>query len=190
MKRSCRSRLKVAPSRGARRHPPAAPSDGSATLTRLLDAAPEQAIRASVAAQLKYARPIERLPSVSLAEEEARARTATALLDTLATVPRESLSEAEQISAEALEWMLRGDVESPKYYWLSLRSSTSYQSPLTNELLFLGRDMLHGFPPPRGYLRGRTSHGWPPALRQARRRVRHTTALRHPCRPPSGSPTR
>jgi len=121
--------------------PEAAPTNASATLTRLLDAAHEQGIAVSVRAQLKYGRRIDRLPGISLAETEGRGATAKALLDTLGTVSRESLFEAEQISAETLEWTLQGDVEAPRYYWLSLSSITPYQSPLTNELLFLGRDM-------------------------------------------------
>lgn len=121
--------------------PKPTPADGSATLTRLLDAAHEQTIRGSISDQLRYGRPIERLPGLSLADEEAKARVAQALLDTLATVPRASLSEAEQISADVLEWLLQGEVEAPKYHWLSLASITPYQSPLTSSLLMLGRDM-------------------------------------------------
>ena len=121
--------------------PEAGPSIGSATLSRVLDAAHEQSIQADVRTQLKYGRPVERLASVSLAAEEARAATAKALLDTLGTVPRAPLSEAEQISAEVLEWLLQGEVEAPKYHWLSFRSITPYQSPLTGELLQLGREM-------------------------------------------------
>ena len=116
-------------------------TDGSATLTRLLTAAHEEGIRASVATQLRYGRPIERLPLGTLAEAEAMARTAKALLDTLATVPREGLSDSEVISADVLEWLLQGTVEAPTYHWLSFQSITPYQGPLTNELLFLGRDM-------------------------------------------------
>ena len=112
-----------------------------ATLARLLTAAHEQSIATSILTQLKYARPIERLTSVSLAVAEANAATAKALLDTLATVNRSTLSESEQVSAEAQEWMLQGIVESPRYHWLSLALITPYQSPLTSELLYLGRDM-------------------------------------------------
>lgn len=115
--------------------------DASATLDRLLTAAHEQTIAGSVAAQLKYGRPVERLPSVSLAGAEARAAVAQALLDTLATVDRDALSPNEQVSAEVLEWILEGEVEAPRYHWLSFRAITPYQSPLTAELLFLGRDM-------------------------------------------------
>ena len=121
--------------------PQAGASVASATLSRLLTAAHEQSIEASIAAQLKYSRPIERLTSVSLASAERRAAVAKALLDTLATVPRTALSETEVVSAEALEWMLQGIVEVPTYHWLSLASITPYQSPLTSELLYLGRDM-------------------------------------------------
>ena len=126
---------------GCSKSPAATPPDASVTLTRLLNAAHEQSVSASLSAQLKYARPIDRLPSVSLADEEARAATAKALLDTLATVPRASLSESEQVSAEALEWMLQGVVETPQYHWLSFASITPYQSPLTSDLPFLGREM-------------------------------------------------
>ncbi len=119
---------------------PARP-DASATLDRLLTAAHEQTIAASVAAQLKYGRPVERLPSVSLAGAEARAAVAQALLDTLATLDRDALTPNEQVSAEVLEWILEGEVEAPRYHWLSFRAITPYQSPLTGELLFLGRDL-------------------------------------------------
>ena len=37
--------------------------------------------------------------------------------------------------------MLQGAIDGPRYYWLSFASITPYQSPLTNELLFLGRDL-------------------------------------------------
>ena len=126
---------------GCSKAPKAAPANSSAALTRLLDAAHEYTIQGSLSSQLKYGRPIDRLPGVSLAAEEARAATAKSLLDTLATIARVSLSETEQVSAEVLEWMLQGEVEEPKYHWLSLRSITPYQSPLTSALLFLGRDM-------------------------------------------------
>ena len=126
---------------GCSKAPKAAPANSSAALTRLLDAAHEYTIQGSLSSQLKYGRPIDRLPGVSLAAEEVRAAAAKALLDTLATIARVSLSETEQVSAEVLEWMLQGEVEEPKYHWLSLRSITPYQSPLTSALLFLGRDM-------------------------------------------------
>lgn len=118
-----------------------ASSGASASLTHLLDAAHEETIAASFSAQIKYSRPIERLPDLSLAGEERRAAKARAWLDTLATIPRDGLTEQEQVSAEALEWMLQQAVEAPKYHWLSLASITPYQSPLTRELPFLGREM-------------------------------------------------
>lgn len=118
-----------------------ASSGASAQLARLLDATHEEGIQGSFSAQVKYSRPIERLPDLSLAAEEQRAATAKARLDSLASIPRDGLTEQEQVSAEALEWMLQQAVEAPKYYWLSLASITPYQSPLTRELPFLGRDM-------------------------------------------------
>lgn len=132
-----------------------ASADHSATLTRLLDAANETSIRASVPTQLRLGRPIERLPLGSLAEAEARAATARALLDTLATIPRAALAETEVISADVLEWLLQGVVEGPQYHWLSFESITPYQSPLTNELLFLGRDMPLDTPEARARLLAR-----------------------------------
>ncbi len=116
----------------------------SAPLTYLLDAVQEEGIRESIPAQLKYSRPIERLPDVTLAGDEARAARAKRLLDSLNAIPRESLSEQDRVSAEVLEWILRTTVDAPKYYWLSFSSITPYQSPLTNSLLFLGRDMPLG----------------------------------------------
>ncbi|MEO7963485.1 MAG: DUF885 family protein, partial [Gemmatimonadaceae bacterium] len=121
--------------------PPAKSSNGSATLTRLLDVVQEENVKESIGMQLKYSRPIERLPDVTLAGEEARAAHAKALLDTLAAIPRESLSEQEQVSADVVEWILQSATQEPKYHWLNFSAITPYQSPLTNALLFLGRDM-------------------------------------------------
>ncbi len=121
--------------------PSAAPSAGSATLERLLTLAHERTIANSISLQAKYRRPIERLPEVSLASREGEAAFSKALLDTLATIDRATLSSTEQLSAEMLAWVLQGTVDGVKHYWLSFRSITPYQSPLTGELLFLGRDM-------------------------------------------------
>ncbi|MEO8448443.1 MAG: DUF885 domain-containing protein [Gemmatimonadota bacterium] len=118
-----------------------ATSTAATTLDRLLTAAHEQGISANVSTQLKYKRPIDRLPAVSLADAEARAAVATALLDTLATVKRAELSPAQEISAEVLEWSLQGEIDGPKYYWLTMRAITPYQSPLMGDLLFMGRDI-------------------------------------------------
>ena len=71
---------------------PPATSTAAATLDRLLTAAHEQVITASVSTQLKYKRPIDRLPAVSLADAEARAAAAKTLLDTLGTVKRTDLT--------------------------------------------------------------------------------------------------
>jgi len=117
-----------------------APS-GSAVLARLLTAAHEQSIRNSLALQSRYGRSIEQLPRVPLAAAEADAALARALLDTLATIDRKALSPTEQVSAETLGWVLQGTVDAVRFHWLSFRSITPYQSPLTGELLFLGRDM-------------------------------------------------
>lgn len=116
-------------------------STASATLDRLLTLEHDRAISNSISLQTKYQRPIERLPPISLAAELEHATFARALLDTLATLPGDSLSPSEQLSVEMLDWVLRGDVEAPKYHWLSFRSITPYQSPLTGDLLFLGRDI-------------------------------------------------
>ncbi len=113
----------------------------AARLDRVLAATQELSISTSIAQQLKYGRPIDRLAGVSLGDEEARARTAAALLDSLGAVTRGGLTPDQEISAEVAEWVLQGQVEAPKYYWLSFASITPYQSPLTNELLFLGRDL-------------------------------------------------
>ncbi|MBM4186636.1 MAG: DUF885 domain-containing protein [Gemmatimonadetes bacterium] len=123
--------------------PEAAPGGGddSATLSRLLTAAHEARIASSISLKVRYGRPIDRLPSVGIAEDEARAAHAKALLDTLATVRRDRLTESEQVSADVLEWMLGNEVEAPEHHWLSFALVTPYQSPLTNELMFLGRDM-------------------------------------------------
>ncbi len=127
----------------------------SAALSRLLTAAHERAIQGSPTLQMRYGRPIERLPSVSLAADEADAAFARALLDTLRTIDRKALSALQQVSAETLEWVLRGTVDAAKYYWLSFSSITPYQSPLTSELLFLGRDMALDSPANRARLLAR-----------------------------------
>lgn len=126
-----------------RNSPPEA-KGSPAALTHLLDVVQEDNIRESIPAQLKYSRPIERLPDVTLAGDEARAVRARALLDSLNAIPRESLTEQDRVSAEVLEWILRATIDAPKYYWLSFSAITPYQSPLTNSLLFLGRDMPLG----------------------------------------------
>ena len=120
---------------------PAAGHAQSAVLARLLTATQERTISNSTALQSRYGRTIERLPSVSLAADEADAAFARALLDTLGTLDRARLTASEQVSAETLEWTLQGWVQAPKYHWLSFASITPYQSPLMGELLFLGRDM-------------------------------------------------
>jgi uncharacterized protein (DUF885 family) len=124
--------------------PGADPARDAATLAQLLDHAHERMIANSVQLQFKYERPIERLPDLSLAHLDREAATARAILDTLATIDRASLPESDQVSADALEWFLTGVVAAPQYHFLSLASITPYQSPLTNELLFLGRDMPLG----------------------------------------------
>ena len=124
--------------------PVAAQSQGtgpSAVLARLLKAAHERTIENSLTLQTRYRRPIERLPRISLAAEEADAAFARALLDTLGTIDRAALSPSEQVSAETLRWLLTGTAEAVRFHWLSFASITPYQSPLTGELLFLGRDM-------------------------------------------------
>jgi uncharacterized protein (DUF885 family) len=113
----------------------------SAVLSRLLAATHERTIGNSPTLQSRYGRTIERLPSVSLAAEEADAAFARALLDTLATLDRAKLTAPERLSAETLEWVLQGFVEGVKFHWLSFGAITPYQSPLMGELLFLGRDM-------------------------------------------------
>ncbi len=125
---------------------PATPaaSSASAALERLLTAAHERTISNSISLQTKYQRPIERLPRVSLAAEEAEAAFAKTLVDSLAAIDRAALTPTEQLSAEMLGWVLQGTIDQVKYYWLSFRSITPYQSPLTSELLFLGRDMPLG----------------------------------------------
>ncbi len=121
--------------------PDAGTSAASATLDRLLTLAHERSISNSIALQTKYQRPITRLPRVSLEAAQDEAAFARALLDTLASIDREKLSPSEQLSADMLSWVLQGRVDEVKYHWLSFRSITPYQSPLTSELLFLGRDM-------------------------------------------------
>ncbi|HKP28829.1 MAG TPA: DUF885 domain-containing protein [Gemmatimonadales bacterium] len=120
---------------------PASTQAQSAVLSRLLTDAHERTISNSITLQNRYGRNIERLPSVSLASDEADATFARALLDTLQTLDRTKLTPSEQLSAATLDWILQGWVQAPKYYWLSFSSITPYQSPLTGELLFLGRDM-------------------------------------------------
>jgi uncharacterized protein (DUF885 family) len=120
---------------------PASSSAQSAVLSRLLTATHERTISNSITLQNRYERTIERLPSVSLAADEADAAFAKALLDTLKTLDRARLTPSEQLSAETLQWILDGWLQGPKYYWLSFSSITPYQSPLMGELLFLGRDM-------------------------------------------------
>ena len=113
----------------------------SAVLARLLTATHERTISNSITLQNRYGRTIDRLPSVSLAADEADAAFARALLDTLGTIDRAKLTPSERVSAETLTWILDGWVQAPKYHWLSFASITPYQSPLMGELLFLGRDM-------------------------------------------------
>jgi uncharacterized protein (DUF885 family) len=130
-------------------------SADSATLDRLLTLAQERRIANSISLQTKYQRPVERLPLVSLAADEAEAAFARVLLDTLATVDRSKLTPNQQISAEVLEWVLQGTVEEVKYHWLSFSAITPYQSPLTGELLFLGRDLPLDTPEARARLLAR-----------------------------------
>ena len=113
----------------------------SAVLARLMTAAHERTISNSITLQSRYGRPIERLPSVSLAAEEADAAFARALLDTLGTLDRNTLTPSERVSAETMDWVLGITANAARYHWLSFSSITPYQSPLMRELLFLGRDM-------------------------------------------------
>lgn len=129
--------------------------EASATLTRLLTAAHEMRIASSISLQIRYGQTVERLPGVGIKEEEERAKTARALLDTLATVDRATLSESERVSADVLDWILANDVDAPQYHWLSFALATPYQSPLTSELLLLGRDLPIDSPGARSRLLAR-----------------------------------
>lgn len=140
---------------GDRAATPGAGGGASATLARLLTAAHEMRIASSISFQVRYGRTVERLPGVGIQEEEGRARTAQALLDTLATIDRATLSESERVSADVLDWLLKSDVEAPQYHWLSFALATPYQSPLTGELLLLGRDLPIDSPEGRNRLLAR-----------------------------------
>ena len=129
----------------------------SAVLSRLMTATHERTIDNSIQLQSRYGRTIERLPSVSLAADEADAKFASALLDTLKTLDRAKLTPSEQVSAATLDWMLQGWIQAPKFYWLSFASITPYQSPLMGELLFLGRDMALDTPEHRDRFLARLS---------------------------------
>src|SRR5262245_38725202 len=78
--------------------------------------------------QLKNGLPIERLPDLSLARAEERARKAGALAARLAAVPEAGLAEEDLLSRAMLARRLSFDGDAPKSYWLGFEV-TPYASP-------------------------------------------------------------
>lgn len=123
--------------------PPASSGEtgANAVLERLATAVHEREIAASLSLSLKHRRPIEALADISIGRDRRDSAFAVAMLDSLGVLPREGLGSVDLASAEVLEWGLRNATEAPKYHHLSFGFITPYQSPLTNDLLALGREL-------------------------------------------------
>lgn len=78
--------------------------------------------------QLRQGLPLSRLPDVTLAGAEGRARKARSLLDRLEAIPRAGLEEEDLLSSEMLKRKLRFEAEAPRAYWLGF-DVTPYASP-------------------------------------------------------------
>jgi uncharacterized protein (DUF885 family) len=84
--------------------------------------------RDSLYLRMKFGLPIERLPDLSLAKEEADARFAAGLLGRLDTVRTADLTEDETLSLDILRRQLRALVDAPRFHWLG-SPVTPYASP-------------------------------------------------------------
>jgi uncharacterized protein (DUF885 family) len=79
--------------------------------------------------RLKLGLPIERLPDVTVAGEESRAKEASDLLARLGPVKQAELSHEESLSLDVLTRQLTAQVESPKTFYYRFQV-TPYLSPL------------------------------------------------------------
>ena len=109
-------------SRGADR------SASSKTVAQVGDAYLDFLKRDSLYLRMKFGLPIDRLPDISLAKEEADARFATGLLRRLEAVRPSELSEDETLSLDILRRQLGALVDAPRFHWLG-SPATPYASP-------------------------------------------------------------
>jgi uncharacterized protein (DUF885 family) len=73
--------------------------------------------------------PIDRLPEISAAREEARARAAATLSTSLSGVPRDGLALEDALSLDVLQYKLAQEANAPALYWYQF-PVTPYASPL------------------------------------------------------------
>lgn len=100
--------------------------------------------RDNPARRLKLGLPIEKLPGVTLADEERTAAEAKALLNRLQPVKREELTHEEDLTLDVLRRQLKNQVDAPKSFYYRFQV-TPYLSPLsTISQIFAGMPLDTG----------------------------------------------
>lgn len=93
------------------------------------DAYLEYLKRESPSLRMKFGLPIEKLPDVSLAQDEKEAAFAFGLLARLETVQSADLAHEESLSLDILRRQLHAQSEAPRWHWLGF-PVTPYASPI------------------------------------------------------------
>lgn len=106
-----------------------APSSSSRRVLEVGDAYLKLVLDESPLLRLKHGLPIERLPDVSLAQEERDAAAAASLLARLDAIRASDLDHEEVLSLDVLRRQLRAALEAPKHHWLRF-PVTPYASPI------------------------------------------------------------
>jgi uncharacterized protein (DUF885 family) len=108
---------------------PGAPTPSARSVQEVGDAYLEHLKQESPFLRLKFGLPVEKLPEVSLEDEQRQAAFAAGLLARLDGANPAELDHEQALSLEVLRRQLRGQSEAPRLYWLGF-PVTPYASPI------------------------------------------------------------